>query len=256
MLKRTITAGLIIAVVAGAFLLGDPYFSYLIKGIILMAGYEVYRIKKDVWPKYLLALILAFLYSVSIFSDSLYIPIISFLVFILFFISIINEKVIFEDVSFIFLMLMILSLAILSIENIMNLDIKIFIYLIIATYATDTFAYLGGSLFGKNKLIERISPNKTIEGAISGYIASVILSIIFAHYFLELNTLYLASSFLIPIISQIGDLSFSLIKRHYQIKDFGKLLPGHGGVLDRIDSIVFSLLAFNAILSFYIYFVG
>ncbi|HZJ86660.1 MAG TPA: phosphatidate cytidylyltransferase, partial [Erysipelothrix sp.] len=104
----------------------------------------------------------------------------------------------------------------------------------------------GGSLFGKHKLIERISPNKTVEGAITGYIASVILSLLFARIFIELDqTLIYSVSFIIPIISQLGDLTFSMIKRHYGIKDFGYIFPGHGGVLDRIDSIIFSLIAFN-----------
>ncbi|MGB4985330.1 MAG: CDP-archaeol synthase, partial [Erysipelotrichaceae bacterium] len=95
-----------------------------------------------------------------------------------------------------------------------------------------------------HKLIERISPKKTIEGSISGTLCSIIVSVIFMYFFLDLQNLgvEIILAVFIPVVAQIGDLSFSVVKRHFDIKDFGKLLPGHGGILDRLDSLLFTLV--------------
>lgn len=250
MIKRTITALALIIVFATAFMIGNSALTFLIQGIILIAGYEVYTVKKDKWPFPILIMILVILFSANFVAPNLVLPFLSIMLITTLFASIVSVKFSLEDALFVFFMLFVLSLALMSIKQVMTFKLTVFAYIIIATFVTDTFAYLGGSLFGKHKLIERISPNKTIEGAVIGYIASVILSLVFAKFFVDLNlSIILVSSFVIPIVSQIGDLTFSMVKRTYGIKDFGFILPGHGGVLDRIDSIVFSLLVFNVILT-------
>lgn len=110
------------------------------------------------------------------------------------------------------------------------------------TWACDTFAYIVGMLYGKHKLIPRVSPQKSIEGSFGGLAGSIIASLIFANYFLPSVKLYdsIFLGILIGIFSQIGDLSCSLIKRFCKIKDFSRIIPGHGGVLDRFDSTLFS----------------
>lgn len=116
----------------------------------------------------------------------------------------------------------------------------IIVYL--CSWGSDTFAYLIGMLFGKHKLIEKLSPNKTIEGSIGGLIASTILVVIYTKYLGFDNTLLWAlSAFVMAILSQIGDLCASYIKRITGIKDFGNVILGHGGVLDRFDSVIFVL---------------
>jgi len=119
-----------------------------------------------------------------------------------------------------------------------------FVLVFIGAWSCDTFAYLFGSRFGKHKLIPEISPKKTVEGSIAGVISA---TLIFAIYGLiidlatELSVNYislLASGLLISLISQIGDLIASLVKRECGIKDYGKIFPGHGGVMDRFDSIL------------------
>lgn len=250
MLKRTITALVLVAIFGIAFYLGPTSLSYLIRLLILLAGYEVYRIKKDTWPSFVLILIIALLFGANLMNEYSMLPFVSITIFSFLFTAIFMESVTLDDALLLFFMIIILSLAILSVRKILNLDLSVFVYIIIATFATDTFAYLGGSFFGKRKLIPKISPNKTVEGAIIGSVMSVVLSLLFAKFFLDLDqTLILFASLIIPIISQLGDLTFSMIKRRYKIKDFGFILPGHGGVLDRIDSIVFSLLAFNMLLT-------
>ncbi len=112
-------------------------------------------------------------------------------------------------------------------------------------WACDTFAYIFGSLFGKHKLIEEISPKKTVEGSIAGVVFSTAAFLLYglivdlAFAAVAPNYIMLAiSGFVLSIVSQIGDLIASLVKREHGIKDYGRLFPGHGGVMDRFDSIL------------------
>lgn len=108
-------------------------------------------------------------------------------------------------------------------------------------FGTDIFAYFTGYLFGKHKLCPAISPKKTIEGAVGGILGSVILSGIFTLILLpDLLFHGIVIGILGSIIAQFGDLTASIIKRKIGIKDYGNLIPGHGGVLDRFDSVLFT----------------
>lgn len=117
-----------------------------------------------------------------------------------------------------------------------------YIWLIyICSWGTDTAAYCTGMLFGKHKLT-KISPKKTIEGAVGGIIGSMIIAGIFTFFYGELNIIKIISiAFFGSIISQIGDISASKIKRKANVKDFGNIFIGHGGVMDRFDSFIFVL---------------
>lgn len=109
-------------------------------------------------------------------------------------------------------------------------------------FATDSSAYFVGKRFGKHKLIEVVSPNKTTEGAIGGVLGSLLSMVIFKLIIMPEMTWILALSLGLigSVASQIGDLTASKIKRYCNIKDFGTVIPGHGGVLDRFDSILFT----------------
>ena len=130
-----------------------------------------------------------------------------------------------------------------------------YLYLLtfIGAWVPDTFAYFTGVLFGKHKLIPDVSPKKTVEGAIGGLVFCVLAFVGFAliyNNFLVPEVWIPEESPLLPvglmaviglfagIVSMVGDLTMSLIKRHYGIKDYGKILPGHGGLLDRFDSVI------------------
>lgn len=250
MLKRAITGIGLILVLTIAFILGPKYLEVLIQAIIVLAGYEIYLIKKGAWSLKVLLLTTGLLLIATFIQPAYLVPFISLSLFVYAFYAIISLSFTLEDAMLVFFLTSILTLAILSVKKVIAIDLNIFIYILIATFATDTFAYLGGNMFGKHKLIERISPNKTVEGAIIGFIFSVILSLLYARFYVNLDfNIILLTSLSIPIVSQIGDLTFSMIKRTYKIKDFGYILPGHGGILDRIDSILFSLLVFNAIIT-------
>lgn len=124
-------------------------------------------------------------------------------------------------------------------------------------WLSDTFAYFCGRFFGKHKLAPVISPKKTVEGAVGGIICTAILNtVLFFVFRLNFNLtdkislpLVIISSVCLSVISIFGDLAASTIKRHHGIKDFGNLLPGHGGVMDRFDSSCFVFPALYAIIS-------
>lgn len=124
-------------------------------------------------------------------------------------------------------------------------EISFLISAFIIAFSTDTFAYIIGSKFGKHKLIERISPHKSVEGAIGGSIFSVIVTgfyfyFVKTHYInFDIDISVLIIILLASISGQFGDLFASKIKRETCIKDFSQILPGHGGFLDRFDSLIF-----------------
>ena len=115
---------------------------------------------------------------------------------------------------------------------------------IFAAWGTDTFAYLVGMRFGKHKL-SKISPKKSIEGAIGGIVGAVVLVLLYTvimnnSYDLGYSYIYVTiSTIILSIIGQIGDFAASSIKRYVDVKDYSNLIPGHGGMLDRIDSLMF-----------------
>lgn len=122
-----------------------------------------------------------------------------------------------------------------------NPNILISIFILIWT--NDTFAYLVGKSIGKHKLFERISPKKTIEGFIGGIIFAIIASYFISKYFLKIPEkniyIWFIIAFIVGVFGTIGDLVESKFKRIAEKKDSGKIMPGHGGILDRLDSVIF-----------------
>ena len=123
----------------------------------------------------------------------------------------------------------------------------LYLAIFLSAWITDVFAYFCGMLFGKggkHKLIPDVSPKKTVEGSIGGMVFCVIGMILFGlacNWFTEYDSkiiIFAIGGLLASVVSQIGDLLMSYVKRHYGIKDFSQLFPGHGGVLDRFDSIL------------------
>lgn len=116
----------------------------------------------------------------------------------------------------------------------------LFVYALM--WANDTFAYLTGSLLGKHKLFSRISPGKTVEGSLGGLLLTAIGFLIYNHYSQSMSLLSALGLVLVAVVfGTLGDLCESMLKRQAGVKDSGKLIPGHGGILDRFDSIMFSV---------------
>lgn len=125
-------------------------------------------------------------------------------------------------------------------EGILAFTPGILIGVILLIWSNDTFAYLGGSFFGKNKMIERVSPGKTWEGTIIGVLVTFGLSFLLPHLIAGSNAIYwMVCGLLVPVLATLGDLLESLMKRYAGVKDSGNIMPGHGGILDRFDSLIF-----------------
>jgi len=123
-------------------------------------------------------------------------------------------------------------------------DGKLWIILLFCVvFAGDIFAFYGGKLWGSRKLAPRISPGKTVEGAVGGLIGSCLGGLLFAIFFLPdvSKTVLIPLSIILGLLGQLGDLWESTLKRKAMVKDSGGLLPGHGGVLDRVDSLLFTV---------------
>lgn len=116
---------------------------------------------------------------------------------------------------------------------------------LVAAFTSDAFALFAGMAFGKHKLAPELSPKKTVEGAVGGFAGAIVCCLLYGavlRFGFQLRVSYLAFAVygaLGSLVSQVGDLSFSYIKRQYGLKDFGNIFPGHGGVLDRFDSVIF-----------------
>ncbi len=113
--------------------------------------------------------------------------------------------------------------------------------MIVLTWVSDSFAYFVGSMFGKHKLIEHISAKKTIEGFIGGFVFTIVSGYVLSLFFpvLQWNQ-WIVISLIVAVFGVLGDLVESMFKRENNIKDSGAIMPGHGGILDRLDSIIFS----------------
>ena len=123
---------------------------------------------------------------------------------------------------------------------------KILISIIVLIWTNDTFAYLVGKNIGKNKLFPSVSPKKTIEGFAGGMFFTIISSLLLSKFYTESNlTIWIVIAVIISIFSTLGDLIQSKFKRVAGIKDSGKIMPGHGGILDRLDSIIFVIPFIN-----------
>lgn len=122
-----------------------------------------------------------------------------------------------------------------SIENTFSLEV---IFLFILIWSSDTFAYLVGKFFGKHKMAPKISPKKTWEGYIGGVVLTLILSYFVEQYQPQLRGNWMVVGFLIAAFAPLGDLVESQLKRNFGVKDSGNIIPGHGGVLDRLDSFL------------------
>lgn len=154
-----------------------------------------------------------------------------------------KNKFTFDDVGFVAIAIFYLGIGFYFLIETRNLGLELVFYALILIWVTDSGAYFVGRAMGKNKLWPEISPNKTIEGAVGGVLFAILFSWIY-HYFTGVLDNYLIVTIMtifLSVFGQIGDLVESALKRHYQVKDSGTILPGHGGILDRFDSLLFVL---------------
>jgi phosphatidate cytidylyltransferase len=119
-------------------------------------------------------------------------------------------------------------------------NFKLVLAMFIMIWCNDTFAYLVGKSIGKTKLLEKVSPKKTIEGFVGGIVFTIIAAVIIAQFFKFFSvTLWIVTAIIITTLGTLGDLVQSKFKREAGVKDSGNIMPGHGGILDRLDSVIF-----------------
>jgi phosphatidate cytidylyltransferase len=262
MKKRTITAVFILLVMIPIILLSKyPIYSIALSALAVMATYEILHaigVEKNWYlsvPAYILAGVFPFAsYFVTAQTRFTYLLTIAALLYV-YMIYIMGVAVFskgrtsFKVIAEVFLSItyVIVSFTSLSMIRYIDKDIGLYklILVFIVAWVCDSMAYVVGSLFGKHKLIPEISPKKTVEGAIGGIASAVIAYMLFGLILdlaipnMKVNYIVLAVfALVLSVVSQLGDLIASLIKREHSIKDFGNLLPGHGGIMDRFDSIM------------------
>ena len=160
---------------------------------------------------------------------------------LLIYVVLVKNKITFDEVGFILLGAFYVGLGFHYLIETRNVGLEYVVYCLLVVWTTDSGAYFVGRKFGKNKLWPEISPKKTIEGFIGGIVIAVIFAVCmqliypFEDGYISLVVVTIFAS----IIGQMGDLVESAIKRHFDVKDSGNILPGHGGILDRFDSLLF-----------------
>lgn len=249
MKKRITSAVLLIIILLPIVIIGKIPFIIAVGLIGLLANYEINKLNKYPLIIKLLSLISMLLLIYSNYNSNTIINGLNYkiitLILLILFIPIIFYQVkgiytvddAFKLSSFTILIGLGLNYFIL----IRDYSLKYFMFVVLIPILTDTFAYFGGILLGKHKAT-KLSPKKSWEGYIIGSLVSTILMTIYYNSFIGFQQNQLLLVFIIilmTIISHIGDLFFSAIKRNYNIKDFSNLIPGHGGIIDRLDSLIF-----------------
>jgi len=258
--QRAITGTIFVVVLVGAILLGGWYM-HITFGLITALGlYEFYSLfeNSDSKPQKivgtLIGVVLYFFVILSIYFGSNYhlsilttgLVLVGFIL-----ISILelfrskakpfeNIAVTFSGWIYVVLPFVLLNEMSISITcHSVFCDFWPVLTIFILIWSNDTFAYLAGRLFGKHKLFERISPKKTWEGFIGGVLFAVIAGIILANFLEESYIKFITYALVAGVIGTLGDLVQSMLKRSVGVKDSGKILPGHGGILDRFDAVLF-----------------
>ena len=255
MKTRIITALILALILVPCVLLGGVLFQVLCGVITAMGIYEIVTVTgKDKVKPYVYITSIAFglinLYgNYGSVIDSAFMMI--YLLVLLSF-SIFDESFAISDVFYFFTSVVLVAAGFSMLYQLrLAFGIHYVLLLAIATFGCDTGAYFTGMKFGKKKLIPRLSPKKTVEGSIGGIICGTVLSFIYGLVFsVEISLPILALiCFVLTLTSQLGDLTFSSIKRHFNVKDYSQLLPGHGGILDRFDSLLFNAMVFGVLLT-------
>ena len=254
MFKRTLSAFIAIGILALVLWIDIattlPVVEYALGLLMLASLYEIYKpfgfIKR------------AFLAIIGfVLGTVLYITgpesgvdlkfILTLFIMVMFILAVTYHKTVkFSDISILLFATLYISMGMLHIRLLYNggFGLAMLFTALVAAFLTDTGAYFSGYFFGKHKLIPEISPKKTVEGAIGGVVVAILSLLVYAwiltFFGIKTNIINIIIIGAVASIgSQFGDLSASMIKRELGIKDYGEIMPGHGGVLDRFDSLLF-----------------
>lgn len=267
MLKRTLTALVMIVILVPLVILGGWFYTALGMVLSYIAGYEllnmmekeepIFKKLKYVGPLYNVLLIVAFKLVPEMVIPLIILTVLSFLALGIFrpkfsIKSVINLIFVYIYSGLLFGITLFIRLT--GHNSAFNQGFYLFLYLVLTVIFTDIGAYAIGCTIGKHKLCPTISPKKSVEGAIGGIVVGTLIGMVYYlivnKYFINYSMfgftyehewiIVLILSFVLTISTEIGDLVASKLKRQYDIKDYGNLFPGHGGVMDRFDSLIFS----------------
>lgn len=263
MTKRIVSAIILVLIFVPLIIVGELPFTILMTVLSILGLYEIIKVRetKKKFPlvlkifAYLLTCYFCLYNTSSIeFINKFDYRVMAFIIFLfmspMVFINN-SEKYNLNDALFLVGSVLFIGLSFNLIIITRNYDITYVIYLLLITTITDTFALFTGKLIGNHKLCPKISPKKTVEGLIGGTIMGTFVATIFYNTIIS-STVPLVTvimlTFVLCLVGQLGDLVFSSIKRYYDVKDFSNLIPGHGGILDRFDSLIFVVLAFTILI--------
>lgn len=253
MLTRIITAAVALAVFIAVLFAGETAFEIGIAAVILFMLYEVY----GALTKSRAVKVLGYLTGVSLMCGiyfnrvgaGLALTVTLAMIFLIF----LHEKIKYSEVFSVSFMTIYITLFMSYIPRLYS-EMGLFAMLLvfIVAWGSDTAAYFCGTFFGKHKLIPKVSPKKTVEGSLGAVIITSLLCVLYVFIMnkcnlplmgetptAEIYVRYAVFGFVSSVLSQLGDLAASAIKRDVGIKDYGKIFPGHGGFVDRFDSVIF-----------------
>lgn len=256
MKTRIITAIVLLLVFVPLVAIGGLPFQILIAVVAAGAAYELLHIAHDPKPGYYLYAILGIFIVGSVLFSHKELTDVNYIVLYLIVLltcGIFDKNIDFPRLSYYFTSGTLVAVGLRMVYYMrLNLGLDYVLLLAFATLGADSFAYFVGRAIGKHKLNPRLSPKKTIEGSIGGIVLGGALAVVYgvlAHMNLPMVSLCIIS-FVLSTTGQIGDLSFSSIKRSFQIKDYSHIFPGHGGILDRFDSIIFNAMVLGFLLNY------
>lgn len=260
MKQRIVTGAVIAVLLVGVFLLSE-YVVYPITLALLAFGgvFEMLRVlgQHTRWilsiPAYLIALALpvASFYLMKDYDDTVAVLVLALALFLYllytFLVAVFAKgKILYADLSEVFVSVtyVVTCFTALTILRYLPMGFYYFGLVFIAAWISDVFAYFTGVLFGKHKLIPEISPKKTVEGSLGGIVFAAAFMVLYGlilSLVADVTPNYLVLSLggvFLAVVGQIGDLLASLVKREHGVKDYGRLMPGHGGIMDRFDSVL------------------
>ncbi|WP_281165038.1 phosphatidate cytidylyltransferase [Liquorilactobacillus sicerae] len=252
MKQRVITAVVALLIFIPLAIIGKTPFNILtiVLGLIAMSEILIMRKKLLVSPEALFSGLAAFVLLVPTTwldflpsNSSRFTIFYFFMLLLLLYTVITRNRFSFDDAAVLLLGALFISMGFHYLIAARQAGLSTLFFLLLIVWSTDTGAYLFGRRFGKHKLAPHISPNKTWEGSIGGTLLALVVGIIFNLFWPQITNWALAVGMILvlSIVGQFGDLVESALKRFYGVKDSGRILPGHGGILDRFDSLLFVL---------------
>lgn len=249
MLKRTLSALIGAPILLGLTYLGGPYIAFLVAVLTLLALGEFMKIgecmRTHTWSKQTTAVTIVWLINLFVGSQEWMFSVLIFALLLalgrlaLGYPQTTLAEATFNLLAFLYSVVLLSHLYLL---RQLSGGLELTLLTIFLVWATDTGAYLIGKRFGRHLLAPQVSPKKTVEGSLGGLLLSIVVAMLYWRLFGETSWFtYLLLAIIVGVSAQIGDLFESALKRSAGVKDSGKLIPGHGGILDRFDSLIFAI---------------